>query len=318
MEELDLLDRKILCELDLNARSSASHLARKLKKSKETVNFRVRRILEGGFLKSFYTVFNTSKLGFFYYKLYLKFSSITPKREREIFEYIKKQRRVAYLAGMEGRYDGVCLLMAKSSVDLAGFLNPFMKIYGDCIREREISTFLSTHRLNQKFLYEGKERKDWNYPCELGNYELDATDAKILKSISSRARLPLVEIAKEAGVDAKTAQYRLKKLEKDGVILAYVTSPNFEKLGLRFVQINISLKDPTIGKQIISYFDSTNRCMFAIEMIGRYDLTVELHLENEAQLQGILDSFRERFSEKINELDISTITKEHVVVWGPF
>jgi len=318
MANLDLLDKRILYELDLDARISASSLAKKLRKSKETVNFRINRLLENKYLKGFYTVFNTSKLGFYYYKIYLKLNSLTPTKERELFAYIQKQKRIAYLASMEGYYDAVFLVMAHSPIDLMNFLNPFMKIYGDCIREREISTFLSTHRLNEKFLYEGNEKKDWHYQYEIGNYSIDETDAKILKAISSHARLPTVEIAKEAGIDAKTAQYRLKKLEKDGIILAYVTSPNFEKLGLQFVQLNISLKDPTMGSQIISHFDSTNRCLFAIESMGKYDLTIELHVQSNAQLQQILHNFRGKFSPKINDCGISTITKEYVVVWGPF
>lgn len=318
MEKLDSLDKRILYELDLNARIFASSLAKKLRKSKETVNFRLNRLISEGYIKGFYAVFNTSKLGFYYYKIYLKLNSLTPAKERELFEYIQKQPRIAYLASMEGQYNAVFLVMAHSPTCLMDFLNPFMKIYGECIREREISTFLSTHRLNQKFLYEGSEKKDWHYPYEIGNYALDGTDAKILHALSSHARLPIVEIAKEAGIDAKTAQYRLKKLEKDSIILAYATSPNFEKLGLQFVQLNISLKDPTIGRQIISHFDSTSRCLFAIESMGKYDLTIELHVQSNEQLQQILLKFREKFSQKINGCDISTITKEYVVVWGPF
>lgn len=318
MDKLDLLDRRILYELDLNARTPAATLAKKLRKSKETITFRINRLLENKYLKGFYTVFNTSKLGFYYYKIYLKLNSLPPLKEVEILEYIARQPRIAYLASMEGYYNAVFLIMAKSPLDLMGFLNPFMKFYGTHIKEREISTFLSTHRLNQKFLFDGGAQKDWHYPYEIGDYKLDAIDAKILKAISSSARLPIVEIAKEAGVDAKTAQYRLKKLEKDGIILEYVTAPNFEKLGLQFMQLNISLNDPAIGRQIISHFDSTNSCLFAIESMGKYDLTIELHVQSSAQLQQILAAFKSKYSQKINELDISTITKEYVVVWGPF
>ncbi|VVB58514.1 HTH-type transcriptional regulator Ptr1 [Candidatus Anstonella stagnisolia] len=318
MQDLDLLDRRILYELDLNARIPASMLAKKLRKSKETVNFRINRLLENKFLKGFYAVFNTSKLGFFYYKIYLKLNSMPPAKEKEILEYIARQPRIAYLASMEGYYDAVFLIMARSPLDLMEFLRPFMNLYGMHIKEREISTFLSTHRLNQKFLYDGGAQKDWHYAYEIGNYKLDAIDSKILKSISSSARLPIVEIAKQAGIDAKTAQYRLKRLEKDNIMLTYVTAPNFEKLGLQFVQLNISLSDPTASRQIISHFNSTNRCLFAIESMGKYDLTIELHVQSNAQLQQMLDSFKEKFSSKCSGCDISTITKEYVVVWGPF
>ena len=178
--------------------------------------------------------------------------------------------------------------------------------------------FLTTRRLNQKFIYSGSEQIDWHYPVELGYYNLDDTDSKILGAISSDARLPLVDIAKAAGVDAKVVKYRLKKLENDGIVLAYVTAPNFEKLGLQFIQINISLVDPSIRSEIIHYFDSTNKCLYAMEMIGKYDLAIELHVQTNQELKAILDGFRKKYSEKIGSYDLSTINHEYVVEWGPF
>lgn len=130
--------------------------------------------------------------------------------------------------------------------------------------------------------------------------------------------MPVSEIAEKIKADQKTVAYRMKKLEKDGIILACVSSPNFEKLGLEFIQINISPKDPAVGKGIIRYFDSTDKCLFAIELIGRYDLTIEVHVEGRGELKMIMDGFRPKFAEKYNDYDVSTISEEHVVVWCPF
>ena len=318
MLDLDLLDRKLMWALDLDARAPATQLARQLKQSKETINFRIKRLLERGALKGFYTAFNTSKLGWFYYKLYLKFANTTPEREREIIAYLKQGEHVAYLASMEGRYDCVLLVIARTAAELKDFVHPFMKRYGYFVQEHDLTTLLIVHRLNNKFLYDGGKNADWNYPAELGGYSLDAIDSKIVRSIASHARKPITEIAKEAGVEPAVARYRIKRLEHDNVILAYVSAPGFDKLGLRFVQLNISLKDPTATKSIISYFAMTNRCLFAIEMIGKYDLTIEVHVRDDAELRDIMDGFRTRFAAQLNECDVATITAEHVVVWGPF
>ena len=319
MDKLDLIDQKIMYELDLNARISASKLAKRLRKSKETINFRINRLIKKQYIKRFYTVFNISKLGFFYYKLYLKFKNMTPNQEKELLDYISKQGRIAYLASVEGNYDCIILIMVKNSKALDDFLRSFMKLYGEHIQEKEIITFLTTHRLNQRFLYQGKTIKDWCYPILIGDYKLNDIDKNILDIISSNARIPLIEIAKKLNVDSKLVKYRLNKLEKDNIILAYVTSPDFNKLGLQFIQINISLKDPSSRKEIIAYFNSTNKCLFAIELLGRYDLTIEMHIENSNKLKNIIDGFRIRFVDKYNDYDVSTIIKEYVMrFWAPF
>ena len=264
MDKLDLLDKKIMYELDLNARISASQLAKKLNKSKETVNFRINRLIKNKFIKSFYTVFNTSKLRRYYIKLYIKFKNITLEKEKELFEYVSKQKYVAYLASVEGYYDCIILVMVKNTLDMIKFHDEFMKLYGGYIQEKELVTFLTTHRFNSRFLYDGEKKKDSYYPIELGSYELDEIDKKILNIISKNSRIPLIDIAKELNIDHKVVKYRLKKLEKDNIILAYVTAPNFDKLNLNFFQIKISLKDSTARKQIIQFFNDTKKCLFAI------------------------------------------------------
>ncbi len=318
MAELDLLDRKIMRELDLDARISASQLARKVRRSKETVNFRLKRLLSEGHLKGFYTVFNTSKLGWFYVKHYIKFKDTTPKKEEEIFEYLRTRPNVAYLASVEGKYDCILLVMVRQMAHMEVFLSGFMAKYGQFVQEKDMTVFLTTHRLNQKFLLPGGKGEDWFYPYEIGAYKPDEIERKMLDALSSNARIPLIKLAKQCGITPSATAYRLRNLEKEKIILAYVSALNFDRLGLRFVQINFSLKDPSARRQIISYFDSTNKCLFAIEMLGKYDVLVEAHTASEQELQRVINGFREKFVGKYANYDISTVTKEHLVVWGPF
>ncbi|MBI2139777.1 Lrp/AsnC family transcriptional regulator [Candidatus Woesearchaeota archaeon] len=315
---LDLLDKKLMYELDLNARLSASKLAKKLRKSKETVNFRLNRLLKEGCINYFYTVCNTSKLGYYYYKIYAKFKNLTPEKEKELFAYIQKQPHLSYLASVEGVYDAVFLIMVKSPGDMKSFLDPFMETYGDYVQEKEIVAFLETHRLNCQFLYAGEEHRDTYHAGIIENYALDETDKKILSQLSVNARMPVMKMAKALRIDHKAIAYRMKKLEKSNVIMRYVTSPNFEKLGLQFYQMNIALNDPRAKKSIIDFFAATKSCLFAIELLGKYDLLVELHLPSHKELHALMDSFKARFVGRYNYYDILTITKEYLMVWNPF
>ncbi len=317
-EELDLLDKKIMYELDLNARVSASQLAKKLRKSKETINFRINRLIKNKFVKGFYSIFNTSKLGYYYVKFYIKFRNITQEKEKQLFDYVTNQEKIAYLASIEGQYDCFVLLMVKNFNEVAHFQDNFMKLFGQFIQEKDIVVFLNTHRFNSRFLFDGVEKRDWNYSLELENYPLDEINKEILKIITNHSRISLIEIAEKLKIDQKVVKYRLRKLEKDNIILAYVTSPNFDKLGLSFFQVNISLKNSNSRKKIIKFFEETGKCLFAMELIGKYDLLAELHLENNEQLKKIITEFREKFIQEYSDYDVSTINKEYVMVWSPF
>lgn len=318
MEDLDVLDRRIMYELDLNARASAAEIAKGLRKSKETINFRIKRLIDNGYISYFYAVYNTSKLGWYHHKVYVKFKNITPDKEKELFEYLLAQPHLSYLASVEGYYDCVFLVMVRDSQEMINFLHPFISKFGEYIQQKDLVIFLTAHRLNNRFLYAGEKSVDYYYPIPLGQYKLDETDQKILDVLSNNARLPLTQIAGKLRIDPKTVKYRLKKLEKDEIILGYVSAPNFEKLGLQFIQINITFKDPAITASVIEYFKSTNACLFAIELLGKYDLLVEVHVKSNDELKGIIDGFRNRFVSQYNDYDLHTINKEYTMVWGPF
>lgn len=318
MKETDKLDEKIMYELDLDARIPASKLAKKLKKSKETINFRINRLLKEKYLDGFYTIVNTSKMGWYYIKIYLRFKGISPEKEEEIIGYIQNQSRLSYLAKTEGYFNLIVIIMVRQPNDMIDFLHPFMKKYGDFIQSKDITTFITAHRLNQKFFTSNATTKDRYFPRSLGFYELDDKDKQILEILSENARIPLTDIAKKIGLNAKVVRYRIKKLERDQIVLGYASSPNFSKLGLQFVQINIALKDPTVMQAVINYFDSTNKCLFVMEMLGKYDMAVEVHVKNYPELKGILDGFRKLFFDSYISYDVITITKQYKIIWNPF
>ncbi|MFA6530962.1 MAG: Lrp/AsnC family transcriptional regulator, partial [Candidatus Micrarchaeia archaeon] len=233
-------------------------------------------------------------------------------------DYIRIQPRVAYHANMEGYYNCVVLLMVQGNNEVAEFLDGFMKRYGEFVLQKEFEVFTTAHRLNQRFLYEGNEVQDLVYPVELGTCKVDDEDKAIMNILSTNARTSITEIAKQAKIAPKSVAYRIRRLEKENIILGYVSSPNFEKIGLKFYQLNISLKDRSIATESIAYFNATNKCLFAIESIGRYDLVIEVHLKGERELKEIMDGFREKFAGKYADCDVSTIYQEYVVVWSPF
>ena len=53
MADLDLKDRKILYELDFNARQTDSEIAKKVKLSREVVNYRISRLQKNGIIRNF-------------------------------------------------------------------------------------------------------------------------------------------------------------------------------------------------------------------------------------------------------------------------
>ena len=60
--KLDLKDKKILYELDLNSRATLNEIAKKVGLSKQVVDYRLKNLIKNNVINRFYTAINFSKL----------------------------------------------------------------------------------------------------------------------------------------------------------------------------------------------------------------------------------------------------------------
>lgn len=318
MDELDLLDRKILYGLDLDSRAPISKLAKAVKASKETVGFRLRRLVRNGFIKGFLTTMLTSSLNRYYYKVFYKFHKTTGKTEKEIIDFIRKSRKIAWFGSFEGPYDLAFLILARSPNDLDEFLARFRSIFGEYILEQEIHTVTSVHRFNLKFFYEGEKTLDTSYPKVLKETKIDKIDYEIIKNLANDSRIPTVKLARKLGVDSGTVLYRLRKLRENRVLGTHTIAVNFEKFGVQHFQINFKLKNNESVEKIIRHFSSQRNATFATAALGKYDLAVELAVKDNRELTAVLDDLKEKYTDEILDHDTFLITKEHQVTWFPY
>ena len=77
MNTIDVKDRKILYQLDMNARQSFSQIGKKVGLPKTVVSYRVKKMQKNGIINNFYTVIDTFKLGYSSYRIYLGFQYIS-------------------------------------------------------------------------------------------------------------------------------------------------------------------------------------------------------------------------------------------------
>lgn len=313
---LDLLDRKIMYELDLDSRMSFKELGHKLKIAKETAAFRMKRLVERGFIKNFITTVNISNLDRFYYKLFFKFHKTTPEIDDQIVVFIKNYRSIAYFASLEGRYDIVFLILAKDMQDLRGFLVPFRERFGDYVLEQEILTLPSVHRFNFRFFLQKKEVVHTKYPEDLVEPRIDNLDLVIIESLAKDSRISLVDLARKAKTEPNVIRYRMSKLKSARILGTHVLDIDFERFG-QHIQIDYSLRNHGVIQKMIDSVAMMHQSTFATITLGKYDLAVEFVVENMEELRGIINVIKQVYAKEIVNHDIF-ILKEHSINWFPY
>ncbi len=316
--ELDLLDKKILYELDLDSRTPAIRIAKKVKASKETVIFRINRLVKNGFIKGFITTLFTSHLNRFYYKLFYKFTKTNPEIDKKIINFVRDYEKTAWFGSFEGSYDIAFLILAESVYDLDDFLSEFRNLFGDYILEQEIHTMTSVHRFNLKFFYQTKRTIHSKYPKILKEPKIDKIDYEIIKGLANNSRITILELAKRLRIDSGTVIYRIKKLKQKEILGTHILAINFDKFKVQHIQINFKLRNNKSIDKIIEYFSHHKNATFATITLGKYDLAVELVVNDNQELRQILDKLKERYSNEILDHDTFLIIKEYKVTWFPY
>lgn len=109
---------------------------------------------------------------------------------------------------------------------------------------------------------------------------LDATDLQILRALQSNARLTTKELADLVHLSVTPVHERVKRLERDGVIDAYVAVLNAEKLDQGFV-VYCSVKLDRLGRDIARGFASRIADIPEVRecynVSGRYDYLLRIH-----------------------------------------
>ena len=317
--KLDLKDKRILTLLDENARYSNSQIAKKVKLSKPAVEYRIKRLEKNKIISEYYTIIDFTKLGYSQYKIYFKFQNTTLENEKTIVEYWIKDKNSVWVAQIRGRWDLTISIIAKNNFEFGEIINKFMNKFSTFVLEKDVLLTEYSPIYAREYLSQTPQ-KEFTYGIPSKIYELDETDKKILKELSTNARINIINLSQKTKLTRDVVNYRIKKLLKEGIIFQYRCYLNLQKIGINHYKIIFRTKNfnEEHEKQIKEYVEKHKKATQFLKLIGSWDLEIEFETENEDELYKILTEIRKQFSEIIRDFDILRITETFKYDYFPF
>lgn len=319
MEEIDgiklnLKDRKILAELDFNARESISKIAKKVRISKEVCLYRIKRLEEKRIIRDYHAVINNSKLGNYYSRVFVKFQNLDKTAEEKIVDYCLKNPKIGYYGRADGTWDIGIGFWPEDLFEFEEFIDEFSYKFGKYILEKDVAVGLHVFQLPYRFLSEQSYIKEFKTGGKSEKAKLDETDKKLLVLLTKNARASLQELGEKLKVSWKTVDYRIKNLEKNEIIIGYRTNINYKKLGYSNTKVLLYLKDLTKEKEneLLIYLKSLKNSIWVIKFIGKSDLEFEVLVKNREEFFDIMTELREKFSSVIRSYDSFIIHEEPI------
>ena len=316
---IDERDRRILVELDKNARQTDSEIAKKIGTSKQVVNYRVQKLVSDGIISNFYTIINTGKLGFNSYYLFLQLEKLNKQKEIELLKKITELDYVGWLVSGTGRWDAIALIYANSIKTFNDSLNQLINLCGENLHEYNFTTLISAEHISYKFLGEKRDLHSVRQTEKEKPRELDATDVKILEEISQNSRQPITIIAQKTKIPVHVVNYHLKKLIKDKIIEGFKPKINVNKLGVQWHLLLIQFQQSSEERKqkFINYCKQHSKIYYVTSTIGAYNLMLDIHVKSTEEFKGVLLDLKEKYSDVIKIYESIIIFNEYKISYFP-
>ena len=314
---LDVKDKKILFELDYNARQSFSEIGKKVGLGKQVVAYRINQMLKAGVIQKFLTIIDTAKLGYTNHKIFLRLQNINRQKEKEIIGYLLNHPYVQWYASADGNYDMLFNLLAKDSLQLDGHLNELDKRFGQYIAEREVTIMLYAQFFYRDYLIDkypkDVSRKKIFFGSVPAQIDIDEINRKILKNLANYSRTPTVEIAKQCGVSADAVASRIKKLENAGIIQNYMLVLDNAVLGQMHYKVVLSLNSLSMGRAnaLDGFCNLHPNVYFTNRLIGPWQFEINLEVKDANEFRDFMLQLKENFSDIIRSYLVFSLYKVH-------
>lgn len=140
--------------------------------------------------------------------------------------------------------------------------------------------------------------------------ELDKKDREILFQLSLNARASLAELSKKTKLSKEVIHYRLKNLEKIGVIESYYAVINTYKMGKIFFRVYMKTVNMTtkVEKEFIEFLKNHPKVTWIVEVDGDLDFLYVVWANDIIEFEQIYNKINDKFGKYIQERFFSVMT----------
>ena len=308
---MDRLDKKILMVYGKNARISNAKLAKLVGSSREVITYRIQKMEKLGIIKNYSAYFMNRLLGIENYTLLIKLQNLEKNTEKKILDKIKNIGYVKILFNCRGDYDISLVLGAKSRLHLTKLYEDITKICGNHLREIDLELDIRPLKVETyNFLLDGFDfdfKKKWK-----SFVEIDNKDKEIIKVLSEKAKLSILDISKKVKLTPETASKRLNKMINDGAITSIQADIDYKKLGYDTYLVSLKINDYGFEKEgsFRELFTKNKNIVFARRVLGRWDLLLNIISKGHDDFLETMDKIRSYLGKDLVEYSFSLIREE--------
>ena len=122
---------------------------------------------------------------------------------------------------------------------------------------------------------------------------IDYTDLKILSELVENSKISLVKLGKKLSLHPNVVAYRIKKMEKEGIIKDYTVELDYGKLGINEqVYVGLSLPANSEREEILEQIMAIPQTMKVISSLGSLESIILLVGKDKAEIDEAISKLK--------------------------
>lgn len=305
---LDKKDWKILATLSKDCRTSLRQIANAVGVSREVADYRIKKLVKTGIIKSFCTDVNLQALGFTKHVVYLELKNVDKEKEENIFQYLKNHKFISWIVTSTGKWSVIFDIHAKNTQHLSQLIKELKQEIGIYFGEYEIVTLEKYYYYHSKFFNEKEKIQEKKNK----NISLDEIDLLLLRTLRNNARIDYVKLSEKVKLTPEAISKRIKKLKENNIINQFYIFPDLTRLGFEHynVQINLENIDNEKENKIMNYLQHHKSVSFIYKPISHWDIEFGVFVKNPGELRDFMLQLRTLHPENIRIKDVALFYEE--------
>ncbi|MFH1591424.1 MAG: winged helix-turn-helix transcriptional regulator [archaeon] len=143
------------------------------------------------------------------------------------------------------------------------------------------------------------------------NVKIDVKDKRILALLAENARIPLSQIAKKVQLSRDAIDYRIKRLQREGVIIRFFPVIDLKRFGYYIFHVFFLIDEMNRDKQVelLDFLKNHPHIRNIIEYSDRWDLEISIIAHDIDEFDEISQGITQRFPQLILEKENMQIIK---------
>jgi DNA-binding Lrp family transcriptional regulator len=303
--------------LEMRGRASAAEMSKALKVRIHTVHYTLSRLLNEGILRR-RVVINHYRLGLTRLAVYLSLPAMSDAAYTAFIKKLCASERVGLVLELGGAFHLAVSLIGTDVAQLREHMDWLVECAGVSWLAKSVTTPIQHTIYGTKVLGSGKVRlPPFGYQADVAQVRIDQLDHQILCALMSESPLSMRDIARDLSVPPSTVEYRIKKLEENGIIAGYTFLIEQSDLLHYVLLVHAKMLGPPQRAEFSKFARAHTNAFYTVESIGSWDFELGLVVKEPKDVIRATRDLYQAMGEDIARTEALSLIARHKVIDYP-